>query len=325
MIKFLWKQFISLMRSEVGGLIVKPNTFSAGGTIVAAEHNSNYDTVFNEFNGSISNVNIDSSAAIALSKVDLTSTATFTNTITFRNIIVTTAVADNVTSIVVNQNDTTNDPPAISAIQAGWGPCYKATANDTGPHWNLSGDPTNPAPKDGDFWFTGSALNFYDGTNTSDLLTVVSGNTIQHIYSTLSTTVNVVATLPDLTTPPLYSEGTQIAQISITPKDALNKIRIQADFYGHGEGGTDYYWWINDATGSDEAVTIRGGNTNEGKVQASIDFTVVAGSTSTRTYYLMGGTSGATTWYIGGGDNGAQIFGGSVPFGSITATEIRTS
>lgn len=50
-------------------LITKPNTFSAGETIVASEHNSNFDTVYNEFNGSISNANIDGSAAIVDTKL----------------------------------------------------------------------------------------------------------------------------------------------------------------------------------------------------------------------------------------------------------------
>jgi len=53
------------------GLIVKPSTFSAGGTIVASEHNNNYDTVYNEFNGNIDNANIKASAAILGSKLSL--------------------------------------------------------------------------------------------------------------------------------------------------------------------------------------------------------------------------------------------------------------
>lgn len=51
------------------GLISKPNTFSAGGTVIASEHNSNFDTIYNEFNGNISNTNISGSAAIADTKL----------------------------------------------------------------------------------------------------------------------------------------------------------------------------------------------------------------------------------------------------------------
>ena len=57
------------------GTISKPNTFSAGATIIASEHNSNFDTVYNEFNGNIENVNVKGSAAIANSKLNLSSIA----------------------------------------------------------------------------------------------------------------------------------------------------------------------------------------------------------------------------------------------------------
>ena len=53
------------------GIIVKPETFSAGNIIIASEHNNNFDTIYNEFNGNITNANIDNAAAIAYSKLNL--------------------------------------------------------------------------------------------------------------------------------------------------------------------------------------------------------------------------------------------------------------
>jgi len=50
-------------------LVTKPYTFSAGAVIVAAEHNSNFDTIYNDYNGNISNTNIASGAAIADTKL----------------------------------------------------------------------------------------------------------------------------------------------------------------------------------------------------------------------------------------------------------------
>jgi hypothetical protein len=44
-------------------------------------------------------------------------------------------------------------------------------------HINLQGDPTVAAPGDGDLWYTGSELNFYDGSTTYDLLSVGGGST----------------------------------------------------------------------------------------------------------------------------------------------------
>ena len=46
---------------------------ATGDTILAAHLNTDLDTIYNEFNGSINNANIDASAAIASSKVDLSS------------------------------------------------------------------------------------------------------------------------------------------------------------------------------------------------------------------------------------------------------------
>ena len=46
-------------------LIVKPFTFSAGAIIVASQHNSNTDTVYNLVNGTLDTTNLAANAAIA--------------------------------------------------------------------------------------------------------------------------------------------------------------------------------------------------------------------------------------------------------------------
>lgn len=53
-------------------LVSKPYTFSAGATIIASEHNSDFDTLYNDYNGNITNANISNSAAIGYSKLALT-------------------------------------------------------------------------------------------------------------------------------------------------------------------------------------------------------------------------------------------------------------
>lgn len=55
--------------------IVKPYTFSAGATIVAAEHNDNFDTIYNDYNGNITNANIASGASIVDTKLAQITTA----------------------------------------------------------------------------------------------------------------------------------------------------------------------------------------------------------------------------------------------------------
>ena len=56
-------------------IISKPNTFTNGATIIAAEHYSNFDTLFNDYNGNITNSNLSASAAIVDTKLTQISTA----------------------------------------------------------------------------------------------------------------------------------------------------------------------------------------------------------------------------------------------------------
>jgi hypothetical protein len=50
-------------------VIVKTYTFSPGAVILAAEHNTNFDTIYSEFNGSIDNNNIKALAGIVDTKL----------------------------------------------------------------------------------------------------------------------------------------------------------------------------------------------------------------------------------------------------------------
>ena len=56
-------------------LVTKPFTFSSGAIIYASEHNSNFNTIYDEFNGGIGNANIASGAAISDSKLAQITTA----------------------------------------------------------------------------------------------------------------------------------------------------------------------------------------------------------------------------------------------------------
>jgi len=71
-------------------LITKPSDFTAGTVIKASEHNDNFDTIYNDYNGSITNANIKSNAAIANAKLGspnsffticITKTGQFTSTL----------------------------------------------------------------------------------------------------------------------------------------------------------------------------------------------------------------------------------------------------
>ena len=55
-------------------LVTKPNTFVDGATIYASEHNDNFDGIYNDYNGNISNANISATANIDESKIAFTGT-----------------------------------------------------------------------------------------------------------------------------------------------------------------------------------------------------------------------------------------------------------
>lgn len=51
------------------GVIVKPKTWADNENVTYTDINSNFDTVYNEFNGNIEDANVDASAAIAVTKI----------------------------------------------------------------------------------------------------------------------------------------------------------------------------------------------------------------------------------------------------------------
>ena len=67
-------------------IISKTFTFTTGATIVAAEHNSNFDTIYQDYNGNITNLNISASANIADSKLAQITTAGKVSGTTFTNL-----------------------------------------------------------------------------------------------------------------------------------------------------------------------------------------------------------------------------------------------
>jgi hypothetical protein len=52
-------------------LVTLPYVFSVGTTIISAQHNSNFSTIYNDYNGNITNANIASAAAIGYTKLAL--------------------------------------------------------------------------------------------------------------------------------------------------------------------------------------------------------------------------------------------------------------
>ena len=62
---------VATVVSAFAATITKPNTFTTGATIVASQFNDNFDTIYNDYNGNITNANIAAAAAVANSKLNL--------------------------------------------------------------------------------------------------------------------------------------------------------------------------------------------------------------------------------------------------------------
>lgn len=153
-------------------------------------------------------------------------------------------------------------------------------------------------------------------------LSVPAGGVVQVVNSLLTTPVNVTSVYTADDTPPLYSEGQALASVSITPQNASNKLLIRGTIWGSPSGSNDFALWVNDDTGSDEALAVvKGQAGGGGGLNFHVEFYVTAGSTSARTYYLVGATSSGT-FYVGRSNAGADLFGAAA-FGSLTVEEIK--
>jgi len=102
-----------------------------------------------------------------------------------------------------------------------------------GPHLNLSGDPDVVSPTDGDLWYTGSALNFRDGSTTKDLLSGIGGATTGALWSFTS----------DPDTHGLNSASTGYKTLAVGKyrhNSAISTLTWYASFKTVSGGGTAY-------------------------------------------------------------------------------------
>jgi len=70
----------------------------------------------------------------------------------------------------LSQLDADSTEPTLEVTHIGIAAGIEIGMTGNGSHLRLTGDPTVASPVDGDLWYTGSALNFYDGSSTTDLL-----------------------------------------------------------------------------------------------------------------------------------------------------------
>lgn len=84
-------------------------------------------------------------------------------------VTLTVSDTDNNLALDIVQNDTTNNPDAAQITNAGTGTALALNATGNGAHISLVGDPAVGSPADGDLWWTGTQLNFYNGAVTRNV------------------------------------------------------------------------------------------------------------------------------------------------------------
>ena len=108
--------------------ISKPNTFSAGATIVASEHNDNFDTIYNDYNGNITNANLSASAAIVDTKLAQLTTASKVN---LSALVITSQAAGD----IIYASSAT----ALTRLAAGTSGQFLQSAGTAAPAWATAG------------------------------------------------------------------------------------------------------------------------------------------------------------------------------------------
>lgn len=189
--------------------VIKGTTYSNGDEVTATNLNNHVDnaTVTNIQTADIADGQITSakiaSSTIVPGDVDLTQTYTWTvanttgdatvydcDSLTTGSIMElrsnSTDSSERQLLLVKNSNASATTAAGIYVDQnanargivsdcAGTNVCVQCQNSGDGPHLRLTGDPTVASPADGDIWYTGSALNFYNGSTTTDLLSASAG------------------------------------------------------------------------------------------------------------------------------------------------------
>lgn len=293
-------------------LITKDYTFSTGATILASEHNTNFDTLYNAFNGNIDNSNIKSGANIALAKLaqgdditftgdwNFTSAATTDDMVTLTGSSLTTGSALKVYSNssststrnlveIINDHSDADDTVCLLIQQDG-----DDYAIDCGATGKIRGDGTN--------------INW-------------AGKSVQ-VVNTQTGAVNTGTTaIPNDDTIPQITEGDEYMTLTITPTSATNKLKIEVILNGSNSAATTNTMALfQDATAGALAAISQRQDGNGGSQTMVLTHYMDAGTTSATTFRVRVGAAASAT-YTFNGSGGARLMGG-VMASSITITEV---
>jgi hypothetical protein len=129
-------------------------------------------------------------------------------------------------------------------------------------------------------------------------------------------------TIPDDTSKPQNTEGTEFMTVSATPTSASSTLRIQvlACVQPNGPGPDQVIGALFVDSDADAlAADRKDSHSDGGPLWLVIDYTVASGSTSARTYKFRAGRPSGNTDFNGSGAGAAIL--GAIVYSSITVTE----
>lgn len=323
-------------------LVTKTFTFSAGAVIVASQHNTNFDTLYNLVNGTLNTANLDPSAAVAATQLNL---ATIAQTMSMSSAAINFAKGSDIASATTtdiggmtgNYGDVTGTTTitGLGTVQAGTFRIVRFTGALTLTHNGTSlllptaANITTVANDVAGFVSLGSGnwkcvwYQRYDGTAlvSATASTALSGSVIQVVNTQTGAVATGTTTLPNDDTIPQNTEGDEYMTLAITPNNSSNTLLIIATVnLTTSNGGQGTVALFQDSTANALACTL---DYFENAIPHSIQLRhkMAAGTTSSTTFKIRAGQENAATNTFNGIAGGRKY--GGVLASSITIQEIK--
>ena len=159
-------------------------------------------------------------------------------------------------------------------------------------------------------------------TNGSGVLSFQNAGILQEVSTQTGAVATGTTQMPADDTIPQNTEGDEYMTLSITPKSATSKLKIEVEAVcGHSAATTLCLGLFQDSTADALAATSLYAGANENQF-LSLKHYMTSGTTSSTTFKVRIGGHGAGTATFNG-SSATRIFGG-VAASSITITEIQT-
>lgn len=324
-------------------LISLPNTLTDGTTASATPVMSNFTTIYNDYNGNITNANVSASAAISASKLSL---ATIAQTMAMSSAAINFAKGSDIASATTTDIGAasgnyvhvtgTTTITGLGTVQAGtmrfvrFTGILTLTHNATSLILPTSANITTAADDEAIFVSLGSGnwkcIN-YERKDGSPLVsatasTALAGSIIQVVNTQTGATSSGTTAIPQDDTIPQNTEGDEYMTLSITPNNANNKLKISVVWNGaNGASGAIIVALFQDSTANALACQmIPSVGTSSTLGFTSFTHYMTAGTASSTTFKVRAGANAGTT-YFNGGATGRQW--GGVAASSITIEEIK--